>query len=281
MTEENILPVGVCILPEQFKNSGRSVSYPNYLNEILEHAGLCYSKIDFDKLPESLPHLRILITTGEVSLPEDYKSKIKNWIFEGGNWISIAGICGLGDILGAEAEVSSWQNGICPLGEGYISPIEKNHPILSHIEHPLHFFGGLSAKTVFGKARAGILDAHGRPTKKAGIVENAYGKGRTIFIGTDIAGSAVRIQQGIGVTRDRVSAPDGTVNAEDYILKSDDGSVLDWILDRQPLPNYQELKIFLQPVADCLKEILLRSIFLSGTVKQYNYSASVALSAKP
>ena len=74
----------------------------------------------------------------------------------------------------------------------------------------------------------------------------------------------MRIQQGVCVTRDGVSADDGTVPVSDEVLKSDDGCVLDWILDRQPVPGCAGLKAFTEPIADLWRELLLRTIFFAA-----------------
>ena len=47
----------------------------------------------------------------------------------------------------------------------------------------------------------------------------------------------------------------------DTILKADDGLVLDWIFDRQPVPGAPGLSAFMQPIADLWRELLLRAIF--------------------
>ncbi|MEA2735457.1 MAG: hypothetical protein QOE14_1908, partial [Humisphaera sp.] len=54
---------------------------------------------------------------------------------------------------------------------------------------------------------------------------------------------------------------DGTSPVNDSVLKSDDAAVLDWILDREPVAGADGLSIFIQPVADLWREILLRGIF--------------------
>ena len=71
----------------------------------------------------------------------------------------------------------------------------------------------------------------------------------------------VHIQQGRAITRDRGPSDDGTAPCCDNVLKSDDGSVLDWIFDRQPVPGAAGFSAFLQPVADQWRELLLRAVF--------------------
>ena len=87
------------------------------------------------------------------------------------------------------------------------------------------------------------------------------GKGRCLLIAPDVTGTVVRIQQGTAVTRDGVPAADGTASLCDGVLKSDDGSVLDWLLDRQAVPGIPGFSAFLQPIADQWRETLLRALF--------------------
>ncbi len=76
-----------------------------------------------------------------------------------------------------------------------------------------------------------------------------------------MTGTVVFIQQGRAITRDGVPAPDGTAPLCDGVLKSDDGGVLDWSFDRQPVPGVPGLHAFLQPIADQWRELLLRAVF--------------------
>ena len=57
-------------------------------------------------------------------------------------------------------------------------------------------------------------------------------------LAVDVTGTVVRIQQGIAVTRDGVSSPDGTAPIADAVLKSSDAAACSIeIFDRQPLPG--------------------------------------------
>ena len=257
------MPVGLCVLP-LVKNRGRSVSYPAYMNEILSHAGLCYTGIDYENLPENLGSVEILITVGETEFPDDMKKKLASWVKEGGAWISVGGVCGMSDLLGARILLPSykaWDLSINTLGEGYFKPLSRTHPIVKDIKIPLHFFNGISVYASRGKSLARALDSHQREGARSALVETRTGKGISILIAPDITGAIVRIQQGIAVTRDGVPAPDGTASVSDGVLKCDDGIVLDWIFDRQELKGAKGLRAFLEPVADQWREIILRSIF--------------------
>src|SRR5205814_8812796 len=99
---------------------------------------------------------------------------------------------------------------------------------------------------------------HQRETQRAALVMNQVGQGRCLLIAPDITGTVTRIQQGIAVTRDGVSAPDGSAPIADDVLKSGDGGVLDWCFYRQPVEGVTDLHAFLQPVADQWRALLFR-----------------------
>src|SRR5689334_14204658 len=97
-------PLGVCILPAPARNYARTVLYPDYLHEILRHAGICYETVDPEELRDRVPGLRLLVTVGEGDLGGDVRDRLRGWIETGGAWLSVGGLCGMGETLGAEAE---------------------------------------------------------------------------------------------------------------------------------------------------------------------------------
>ncbi len=261
--DHKIFPLGICVFPAPPKNWARTVSYPDYIHEILSHAGVCYQTIALADLSKSLPELKLLLTVGEYALSEAAKTELADWVESGGAWISIAGTSGLANLFGVEAEApasTSWGGGMGTLGEGYLKT-EADHPILQGLSFPLHYFSGTPIHLTDGLLLASVLDAHQRPSNRAGLVEKSNGQGRCLLIAPDITGSVVRIQQGLSVTRDGVPAGDGTAPVADEVLKSGDGGVLDWIFDRQPLDGAPRFTAFLEPIADQLREIVLKSLF--------------------
>ena len=268
MPDKKCFPFSVCVFPEPGLNSARTVSYPNYIHEILKHAGICYSPIEIDDIQNSLDDIKLLLTIGEYSLPDDLSSHLRIWIQNGGTWISVGGVCGLADAFGVQPEPPSYSCKpvkISMLGEGYLDFENSKHPMIDHLSIPLHFFNGISVIADGAEVIAEAMDSHQRATSHAGVTECAYGKGRCILIAPDITGSVVRIQQGVGVTRDGVSSPDGVAPVCDNVLKSDDGAVLDWIFDREPVPGVPGYNAFLQPIADQLRELLIRSILYAAS----------------
>lgn len=259
-------PFAVCVWPDPLLNAPRSTRYGAYIYELLGHDGIAYQAIAVGELNAAFDDLRLLLTVGEYALPEPLKTNLRNWIYNGGIWISISGICGLDDACGAtlaKPAFSSWGGGLCPLGEGYLD-VQETHPVLHGIEKPLHFFGGLKVETNGARVLASALDAHGQSIANPTLLEHQFGAGTCLFIAPDVTGSIVQIQQGRAVTRDGISAPDGTAPLDDGVLKSDDGQVLDWHFDRDEVPHLLGLHAFLRPIADQWRGIVRRAIFYAA-----------------
>jgi len=256
-------PLGVCVLPPRPRNAARTVSYGHYLQEILTHAGLCYQTIPSDTLEQILPDVCVLVTVGDAALPETTIDALSRWVEGGGMWLAIGGTAGAPALFGVREEpatYSGWGASLGTLGEGYLQVETADHPVLAHVPVPLHFFNGVSVHASTGIAHARVLDAHQRQTSRAAVVERRVGNGRCLLIAPDVTGTVVRIQQGVAVTRDGISAPDGTASICDDMLKSSDGAVLDWWFDRQPVEGVSGFHAFLHPIADIWREMVIRAI---------------------
>jgi hypothetical protein len=263
------VPLGICVLNAPAENKAQPVNYAQYILEILAHAGLCHERIDPRQLGQALSHLKILVTVGEQDLGLDLSQQLAAWVRNGGAWLSVGGVCGMQSVLGVDhlaPSFANWGGGACLLGEGYMLARQK-HPIVAHLARALHFFGGIALKSTGAQVLAGSLDAHCRNEYHNVLFEHRPEKGRTITLAVDLTGTVVRIQQGIAVTRDGVPAPDGSAPVADAVLKSGDGGVLDWILDRDPVKGAFGLNAFLEPIADLWREVFLRAIFHLATVQ--------------
>ena len=257
------IAVGVCVMPPPPPNRTRTAAYPDYVYEILDHAGLCYTRIAVEELEKALLGLRILVTIGDGLLEDGVQAALDQWIDAGGAWIAVGGTCGAAEAFGVEVDApsySGWGTTIGTLGEGYMQAAAK-HPILDHLSFPLHFFNGVPVRAEAGKVLATVLNVHQQETPRAAIVERRIERGRALLIAPDITGTVVHIQQGTAVTRDRVPSDDGIGGCNDLVLKSEDGAVLDYIFDRQDLPDIPGYKAFFEPIADLWREVLLRAIF--------------------
>jgi hypothetical protein len=264
LAADQMYPVGVCFPTDRAPNRARTVSYAPYIQEILSHAGVCYATVPAEQLAATLPRLRILVTVSDRDFNDTLDKALREWVNAGGVWIAIGGTCGLNDLLGVDvipAEHASWGGGANNLGEGYLVRAGDKHPITAHFDKPLHFFGGLVVRATSAAVLASSQDKHGQSTDRPALLERTVGQGRCVLICPDLTGTVVHIQHGVGVTRDGISAPDGTGPIADAVLKSGDGAALDWIFDRDPVPGAAGLKGYFRPVADQWKELLLRAIF--------------------
>lgn len=264
MTSASFAPLVVCILPEALPNASRTVSYPTYIHEILRHAGLCYSTVSAPELAPSLPQMALLLTVGEYQLSEALLAALRDWVAAGGHWVAVGGVCGAADLFGVTLEPPAYRGfgggGANNLGEGYLQP-QATSRLLEHVSLPLHFFNGLPVQATDATVLATVLDKHQRTTSRVALTTKTVGQGRCTLLTPDLTGTVVRIQQGLSVTRDGVSAPDGSAPVGDSVLKTGDGGVLDWSFDRQPVPGVPGLHAFLQPIADLWRELLLRTLF--------------------
>jgi hypothetical protein len=125
----DFLPIGVCVLPENRPNAARAVTYPHYVFEILEHAGLFHRRLSSEDVPEALRALRILVTIGDAAFDDALRDQLTSWVEAGGAWLSVGGICGMDRLLGAarvEPEINAWGGGgVRSLGEGYLVPLDS------------------------------------------------------------------------------------------------------------------------------------------------------------
>lgn len=261
-------PLGVVVFDSAKSNAVHCTSNAHYISEILSHAGVPFCFLAADALSESLDdEIKILVSAGDSALEEDARSALKNWIQNGGHWLSLGGLCGMQEVHGAHGVAFgiATRPNLYPqtsLGEGYLNP-EIAHPITDGAPLPLHFYNGVRIEVNSDSALvlATILDSHGRATSAPSLIENQFGQGRCILLAPDAIGAIVRIQQGTHIIADGVAAPDGSGPLNDGILKCDDGLVLDWHFDRQEIPGANGLKGFLQPIADQWREVVLRAIF--------------------
>jgi len=258
--------VGVCVFDAPPPNAPRGNSYAHYIAELLSHAGLAHRFIKPAELESVLPEFHLLVTVGEAELSDDAKTRLQSWCEAGGAWLSIAGTCGLPELFGVENAPPAYsfaQPGPAhsTMGEGYLHAANEAHPILGHLEIPLHFFNGFAVRKTDGETLATASNAHQHPSSHCGMMEKKIGDGHCLLIAPDVIGAIVRIQQGVAITRDGSPAPDGSAAVSDGVLKCDDGLVLDWHFDRQSVPQAPGLQAFLFPIADAWRELVLRAIF--------------------
>jgi hypothetical protein len=244
-------PIAVVTAPISKDVDPRAAAWV-YIHEILQRAGLFFDQLS----PERLPSLAgrgpaVVLLAGNLPLTADQRQSLTQWVRGGGSLIGIGGTSGLDEVFGVHDAT--------PLAEGWIKPSAADHPLTAGLRSSLHVFGGYAVKAGAATVLA-ELESDNRQTRGAAILENRCGKGRAVLLAADLIFSIVHIQQGLPVLQDGRPAPDGSAQINDGILKAEDGLVLDWQRDRQPMAP-DGVPGFLEPVSDELREIILRSIF--------------------
>jgi hypothetical protein len=270
----NLARIALYVAAEPPKNRTRTLAHAGYVREILAHAGFFFEEVPREHLLAArarslhpLPSTDLLILVGDASLSEEEAASIENWIEAGGCLIALGSPSGATDLFGVREDrdenVTGWAVGAATLGEGYGRVEAPEHPITRGLQSSLHCFNGVAVRPVAAETLVSALDAHGRPTGRAAVAELRLGAGRAILIALDLPGSVVQIQQGRYVDTDASPAPDAGGGTSDGMLKAEDGMVLDWHLDRSPIPGLPTPG-FLHPVADELRELLIRSILYAA-----------------
>jgi len=250
-SDSKAAPVIVVTLPVSTDANPRARAW-GYITEILRRAGLFFEPMSPDRL-EELFHRPpcVVVLAGHLPLTVKQREALTTWINRGGSLLGLGGTSGLHEVFGVKDGH--------PLADGWLKVKAGDHPVTRGLRSSLHVFGGYTFKQ--GSAAA-LADAEvGNHLNRGGaILENRFGQGRTLLLGPDLVFSIVHIQQGVSVLQDGKPAPDGSAILNEGTLKAEDGLVLDWERDRSPAaPDGGQ--IFLEPISDELRELILRSVF--------------------
>lgn len=244
-----------------------------YLEEILGHAGLPWQSLTEADLDDGGARGRMLVLAGRLTPGAQARRCIEEMVRQGGAVVAVGGTFGLGDLLGVE-ETDDRR-----LTEGYLA-LDAGHPLTDGLASSLHVFGATRLRARAGMCLGRLLDHERRPIGDDALVVGRAGGGIAVTIAADLPGSVLRIQQGRAIHADGPPAPDGTAPIDDGILKTDDGIVLSWAFDRErstlaaPEPDCPgkhpdfpagDTPWFAQPVADELRELLVRTICWAAT----------------
>jgi hypothetical protein len=223
-----------------------------YITEVLRRAGVFFEQLSPARLPSLLCHPNpIVLLAGNLQLSAAERQVLTTLVQKGGSLIGIGGTSGLDEVFGVRGER--------PLAEGWMKVTAEDHPVTAGLSSSLHVFGGYAVQAGSATSLAQV-ESGKQGAKGSAIVENCFGKGRAVLLGPDLLFSIMHIQQGVPVFQDGRPAPDGSAPINEGELKAEDGLVLDWQRDRTPIEPDQ-VPVFLEPVSDELREIILRSIF--------------------
>lgn len=224
----------------------------SYVSEVLRRAGLFFEPLPpgrLEDLPERSPG--IVLLAGDLPLTARQRETLATWVKGGGSLLGLGGTSGLDEVFGVKGEH--------PLAEGWLKAGPGDHPVTRGLRSSLHVFGGYTFIPGSATALANV-EAGNQAARGSALFENRFGLGRAILLGPDLIFSIVHIQQGLSVLQDAKPPPDGSAPVNDGVLKAEDGLVLDWQRDRTPAAP-DSSPIFLEPVSDELRELVLRSLF--------------------
>jgi hypothetical protein len=223
-----------------------------YITEILRRAGLFFEQLPLAGATSLAGRPKaVVVLAGDLPLTAAERQLLVTWVQAGGSLIGIGGTSGLDDVFGVASKT--------PAAEGWIRVTAEDHPITAGLRSSLHVFGGYAVKPGTATVLAELDSAH-RAARGSAILENRFGQGRAVLLAPDLLFSVVHIQQGVTALNDARPPLDGSAPVNEGILKAEDGLVLDWQRDREPLAP-DGGAVFLEPITDELREIVLRGIF--------------------
>jgi len=248
-------PVALFLDPAEAKQARAAGKdfHGHYIQEVLAHAGVPYQVIGRSGLSGKGAWPALLVPY-DAGFSSGEKKAIEQYVRAGGMLLLMGGASGLETLMQIKTQP--------PVAEGYLKA-KGSSPFLSDIKEPLHVFEVRPVKAAGADAQvhADLLDKDGKSTGLAVVIRTPVGfnGGSAWYMGPDLAATLVKIQQGLPIATDGKEAPDGTAPVKDGILKTDDGIALDYVHDRSKVNGKP---LFLRPVADQLKEMLLRLLVM-------------------
>ncbi len=243
-----------------------------YIGEILRHAGLPFDVLPPDTLIAGHITQRLLIFAHDLELNADQKSGATTFVQKGGTLIGTAGTSGLDALFGVHTDG--------PLHEGYLQPPHSSHPVTAGLRREIHLFGGSRVTATTGAVLAQVVPTDSAPGRDGdvdsdvvdAVVAQATGQGRTWLFAPDLITSVLHIQQGKPVLptapRESTGTPAGSILDPDRDGDRIEISTVDDLYYSHPgrgedgRPHYNR-RVLLTPMADVLRELLLRVIFHS------------------
>ncbi len=209
--------------------------------EAAHKAGLIFTHHADGRLPE-LSTASLIILCGKGTLESGEAASLARWVETGGTLVCTGGTWGLEPVLGIE------QTKAHSTGRGWIRPNPES-PWWPNEAKRSAFWGGPQCQAV----GADVLLA----AESGNIVFSR--SGRWLFFAPHIAQTLAVLYMGQSVEADKPGPGDGSAETMDGFLKAEDGTFLDWQLDRANPHGGQPF--FAEPWGDILTEIWTRVIF--------------------
>ncbi|RKN84064.1 hypothetical protein [Paenibacillus ginsengarvi] len=237
-------------------NQGRD-EYTPYLFEILKQSGFAYTVWSPEAWLNSRPQ-GVSIVAG-LDPRADWSGIFEDYCRSGNALLTIGDTHSLDAALGVKRVRS--------IKEGWID--WSGSALADGLRSSFHFFGGTLVKAEEGVETEGAVTlSNGSPTSHPAVTFKAYPGGAAALLSVDLARTFCLIQQGISVVKDGVPSPDGSGLINDDIWKADDGSVLDWVRDRNAL-EAGGIPFYMHPIVDEFRLLFIRLLHrLSKTVSR-------------
>lgn len=220
--------------------------YAPYFREAIGHAGILHEEVG-SNLEHLLDGYDCLLLCGHGVLSLEQVEAISNWVDEGHSVVCCGDAWGLENILGLEPTIE----GIGPSNDTMV-PGPSPTGIWPDGVSMARFMGGVYAKA--------------RDTEEFAVTPNGYvAAGRTnsaYFVAPHVGQTMALMQMGRSVESDGIGPNDGTAKLDDGVLRSEDGAVLSFEVDRSATCE-ESGPFFESPHADVVKELWIRTILLA------------------
>ncbi len=210
--------------------------------EALEHTGLRVEWLE-ECTVEWLKTVDVLLLCGNGTLSDTQRDAVDNWTQDGGALIACGGPWGLHELFGIA-------QGGSPTAKGMVKPNGKDRLWPSGAA-PARFFGGTLA-TPEGcevAATCGELAAATRRRANRGVA---------FYVAPHVGQTLQLMLMGRSVESDAIGPEDGSAILADGVLRSEDGTNLDFDTDRTPTEGRHAC--FGTPHADIVRELWVRAI---------------------
>ena len=265
------LPIGIVVDAQQHrKGEGNLPPYAApYLAEMVRHAGVSFDKLSPADLRGNLASRKLLLLAQDLELTTEEKNGLADFVQKGGVLIGIGGTSGMDALFGCQT------GGF--LQAGFLQVPGQPHAITGGLKRETHVFGGSHVAATAGKVLAQeelpAPEPGSAPTRVDAIIEHQVGHGYTLLFAFDLVASVLHIQQGKPVVpkppREWAGTPQGCILDPDRDRDTVEMTHVDNEYYSQPPQRHPDgrpiyiHRLYLEPMADVLRELLLRAIFHS------------------